>query len=251
MKRILCLVAIAMFSLAAASTVRAAKTETVTYKSGNETVKGYLAMPAKPGRYPGLVVIHEWWGQTPWVREEARKFADQGYVALAIDLYRGKVTSNPKQAAQWSSTLPKDRAVRDLKAAYAYLASRRDVEADKIGSVGWCFGGGYSLVLAENEPRLAACIVNYGELSTDPAVIDSIHAPVLGNFGAADQVIKPAEVRNFEMAMRKAGKSLNAKIYPGAPHAFQNPGNKPGYRPEATMDSWNRMVAFLHKELKG
>jgi carboxymethylenebutenolidase len=249
MKRIVCLIATAAFCLATVSTVRAAKAEAVTYKSGNETVHGYLAMPNKPGRHPGLVVIHEWWGQTPWVRGEARKFADEGYVALAVDLYRGKVTSDPRVAAKMSSSLPRDRAERDLKAAYAYLASRPDVESSKIGSVGWCFGGGYSLALAEIEPHLAACIVNYGELTTDPSVIDSIHAPILGNFGADDQVIKPAEVRNFEAAMRKAGKSLNAKIYPGAPHAFENPGNKTGYRPQAAADAWSRMTAFLHRTL--
>jgi carboxymethylenebutenolidase len=249
MKRILCLIAMTAFCLTTVSAARAAKGETVTYKSGNDTVSAFLATPDHPGRYPGLVVIHEWWGLTPWVKGEARKFADHGYVALAVDLYRGKVTSDPKQAAQWSSTIPQDRAVRDLKAAYAYLASRPDVESTKIGSVGWCFGGGFSLELAENEPHLAACIVNYGATTTDPAVIDSIHAPVLGNYGLADQVFKPAEVRKFEAAMRKAGKPINIKFYPGAPHAFENPGNKTGYRPKAAADAWSRMIAFLHQQL--
>ena len=241
---------IALLYLATATAASPAKTETVTYKSGDETVSGFLTTPGTPGRHPGLVVIHEWWGQTPWVRGEAEKFADQGYVALAMDLYRGKVTSDPKEAAELSRTLPGDRAVRDLEAAYGYLASRQDVNKSKIGSVGWCMGGGYSLRLAEHEPRLAACIVNYGEMPTDPAAIQAIHARLLGNFGADDQVIKPAEVHAFEKTLQADGKSIDAKIYDGAPHAFQNPGNKTGYRPEAAADSWTRMVDFLAKTLK-
>lgn len=250
MKRFSWSLSIALLFLAAVTAASPAKTETVTYKSGDETVSGFIATPGTPGRHPGLVVIHEWWGQTPWVRGEAEKFADQGYVALAIDLYRGKVTSDPKEAAELSRTLPRDRAVRDLEAAYSYLASRQDVNKSKIGSVGWCMGGGYSLQLAEHEPRLAACIVNYGEMPTDPAAIKAIQARLLGNFGADDQVIKPVEVHEFEKALQADGKSIDAKIYDGAPHAFQNPGNKTGYRPEAAADSWTRMVDFLAKTLK-
>ncbi|MGH9691101.1 MAG: dienelactone hydrolase family protein [Candidatus Acidiferrales bacterium] len=251
MKRLsFALAALLFLATVAAAAPAPAKTETVHYKSGDETVSAYLATPGTPGRHPGLVVIHEWWGQTPWVRGEADKFADQGYVALAIDLYRGKVTSDPKEAAELSRTLPRDRAVQDLEAAYSYLASRRDVVKSKIGSVGWCMGGGYSLQLAEHEPRLAACIVNYGEMPTDPASIQAIHARLLGNFGADDQVIPPAAVHLFEKALQADGKSIDAKIYDGAPHAFENPGNKTGYRPEAAADSWTRMVAFLATTLK-
>ena len=250
MHRFSCALGTAFLFLATVAAAAPAKTETVSYKSGMETVSGFLATPGTPGRHPGLVVIHEWWGQTPWVRGEAEKFADEGYVALAIDLYRGKVTSDPKEAAELSRTLPRDRAVQDLKAAYDYLASRPDVNKAKIGSVGWCMGGGYSLQLAEHEPRLAACIVNYGEMPTDPATIRAIHAPLLGNFGADDQVVTPTSVRDFEKALQAEGKSIDAKIYDGAPHAFENPNNKTGYRPEAAADAWKRMTDFLAAELK-
>lgn len=237
-----------LFSLAAPPS--RAKSETVNYKSGAETVSGYLAAPAAPGRHPGLVVIHEWWGQTDWVRSQADKFSNQGYVALAIDLYRGKVTADPKEAAALSQGVPEDRAVRDLEAAFDYLASRPDVDKSKIGSVGWCMGGGFSLQLAEHEPRLVACIVNYGEMPTDHAAIRSIHAKLLGNFGNDDTVIKPDDVRQFEKALQADGKSIDVKMYDGAPHAFENPGNKTGYRPEAAADAWTRMVNFLAKNLK-
>jgi carboxymethylenebutenolidase len=229
---------------------RSPKSETVRYPSGDEKVAGYLALPDSGGRHPALVVIQEWWGLNDWVKEQAQKFADQGYVALAVDLYRGKSAADPSQAHELMRGLPHDRAVRDLKAAFDYLASRSDVNKNKIGSVGWCMGGGYSLELAENEPKLAACAVNYGALPTDPAVIQKIQAPVLGNFGAEDRGIPPQAVRAFERAMKAAGKTIDVKVYDGAGHAFENPNNKAGYRQDAATDAWARMLGFFSKTLK-
>ena len=250
MNRIRCILGIAVLFFAAGAAAKAAKTETVSFKSGDETVSGYLATPGTPGRHSALVVIHEWWGLSDWVKEEAQKFADQGYVVLAVDLYRGKLTADPKEAAIMSRELPRDRAIRDMKSGFEYLASRPDVNKAKIGSVGWCMGGGYSLQLAVNEPRLVACIVNYGATPSDAATIAAIRAPILGNFGADDTAYKPETVRQFEGAMKAAGKSIDVKIYDGAPHAFENPNNKDGYRPEATADAWKRMIDFLSKTLK-
>ncbi|HXX24278.1 MAG TPA: dienelactone hydrolase family protein [Terriglobia bacterium] len=227
------------------------KTETVSYPSGGETVSGYLAVPDSAGSHPALVVIHEWWGLNDWVKEQARKFAEHGYVALAPDLYRGKVADDPSLAHELSRGLPQDQGVRDLEAAFDYLASRPDVRHDKIGSVGWCMGGGYSLLLAENEPKLAACVVNYGSMPTDKDAIERIQAPVLGNFGAEDHGITPAAVQAFESAMKAAGKSIDVKEYEGAGHAFENPNNKAGYREAAAKDAWARMLAFLDRTLKG
>ncbi|HUU15288.1 MAG TPA: dienelactone hydrolase family protein [Terriglobia bacterium] len=224
--------------------------ETVNYPSGDETVSGYLVLPKGEGPHPALVVIHEWWGLNAWVKEQANKFAGEGYVALAVDLYRGKVATSPDEAHELMRGMPQDRAVRDLKAAFAYLASRKDVDKDRIGSIGWCMGGGLSLRLAVNEPKLAACVVNYGSMPTDPADIRKIQAPILGSFGADDQGITPDSVEAFEKAMKAAHKSVDVKIYEGAGHAFQNPNNQGGYRPEATADSWKRTLAFLNQTLK-
>ncbi|HKV62559.1 MAG TPA: dienelactone hydrolase family protein [Candidatus Acidoferrum sp.] len=242
----------ALFSLAFALLLWAnpVRTETISYKSGSEAVSGYLALPEGHGRHPGLVVIHEWWGLNDQIKDEARKFADQGYVALAVDLYRGKVATTPEDAHELMRGVPDDRGIRDLKAAFDYLSSRRDVEPNKIGSVGWCMGGGWSIKLAMNEPKLAACIVNYGALPTEASSIAKIEAPVLGNFGAEDRGITPDSVHAFESAMKSAGKSADVKIYEGAGHAFQNPNNKEGYRPEAAVDAWSRMTAFLKQALK-
>ncbi|MGA2610417.1 MAG: dienelactone hydrolase family protein [Terriglobia bacterium] len=227
-----------------------AKTETITLRSGDETVSAYLAVPDSGGPHPALVVIHEWWGLNDWVKEQAQKFAEQGYMTLAVDLYRGKVAYDPNLAHELSRGLPQDQAIRDLKAAFNYLASRPDVRKDKIGSVGWCMGGGFSLLLAVNESKLAACVVNYGSMPTDKDEIQRIQASVLGNFGAEDRGIPPSAVAAFEDAMKAAHKSIDVKIYDGAGHAFENPNNKLGYRESAANDAWARTLAFLNRTLK-
>jgi carboxymethylenebutenolidase len=224
--------------------------ETVEYQSGNQMVKAFLAAPQVRGKHPAIVVIHEWWGLVPWVRQQTEELAAQGYVALAVDLYHGQSTTNPAQARQLMQALSRKRALQDLNAAFNYLASRPDVEKNKIASIGWCMGGGWSLRLAEHQPKLAACVVNYGELPKNSAEIEAIHAPVLGNFGAEDRGIPPQAVRAFASAMKSDGKQINVKIYAGAGHAFENPNNKQGYRPEAAQDAWHRTLAFLNTELK-
>jgi carboxymethylenebutenolidase len=226
------------------------RTQTVQYRSGQESVSGYLALPEGKGRHPAIVALHEWWGLNDWVKDQAQRLAEQGYVVLAVDLYRGKSATDPETAHELMRGLPQDRAIRDLEAVFDYLASRPDVDAKQIGSIGWCMGGGYSLQLAIHEPKLAACVVNYGALPTDPADIAAIHAPMLGNFGADDKGITPADVQAFQAAMKKAGKSFDAKIYDGAGHGFENPNNKDGYRQAAAEDAWSRSVTFLHSKLQ-
>jgi carboxymethylenebutenolidase len=244
--------AVVALGLLAAILVKAetSKTEMVQFPNGTATVSGFLATPEKPGRYPALVVIHEWWGLNDWVKEQTQKLADQGFVALAVDLYRGKVTTDPEEAHELMRGLAQDRAVSDLNAAFAYLASRKDVDHTHIGSIGWCMGGGYSLQLAIHQPRLAACVVNYGALPTDPNDIQQIYAPVLGSFGAGDKGITPADVRAFEKTMTGLRRRIDVKIYDGAGHAFENSNNTSGYRPEAAADAWSRTIAFLNKALK-
>lgn len=243
----LLLVASAAVLLASAATT---KTETVSFKSGDDTVSAYVALPSGGGKHPAIVVIHEWWGLNDWVKEQAQKFAAQGYVALAVDLYRGKVATTPDDAHILMRGLPDDRGMRDLEAAFAYLSSRPDVDASKIGSIGWCMGGSWSIKLAVDQPKLAACVVNYGWLPSDRALIAKIKAPVLGNFGAEDQGIPPKDVNAFAAAMKADGKTTDIKIYDGAGHAFENPNNKQGYRPEAAADAIERSSGFFQKYLK-
>lgn len=202
-------------------------------------------MPGDASRRRGIIAIHEWWGLNDWVKEQATNLAANGYIVLAVDLYRGKVTANRSQARKLKSGVSEDRAIRDMKAAFNYLAARSDVDPKHIASIGWSMGGGFALQLAIREPRLAACIVNYGALTTDPVDLEKINAQVLGNFGALDRGISPAKVRAFEKVMKTLNKSVDIKIYAGAGHAFQNPANKRGYRPQAAADSWFRTLTAL------
>jgi carboxymethylenebutenolidase len=226
------------------------KTETVTFKSGEDTIGGFLAEPDTPGKHPAMIVIHEWWGLNDWVKEQAEKLAAEGYVALAVDLYRGKTASDPAEAHELMRGLPQDRAIKDLKAAFDYLAARPDVTPGMIGTIGWCMGGGLAVQLAVHEPRLRACVVNYGALPTDPGDIQNIGAPILGNFGALDRGITPEDVKAFEKSMTKLKKFVNLKIYDDAGHGFENPNNTQGYRPEAAEDAWKRTMLFLKTAVK-
>jgi len=222
----------------------------VSYKSGDDTVKGLLYTPVGKGPFPAIVVIHEWWGLNDWVKEQASRLAAQGYAALAIDLYRGKVADTSDMAHELSRGVPEDRALRDLHAAVEFLKSQPNIRKDRIASIGWCMGGGYSLDVALQEPTLAATVINYGHLSTDPAAIEKIHAAILGNFGAQDKGIPPEDVKKFEETLKQAGKRSDIKIYPDAGHGFQNPTNKNGYRAADAADAWQRTVKFLNETLK-
>lgn len=244
----ICTIAMCCFMLLAACF--AATGKEVSYKSGDETVKGILYTPAGKGSFPGIVVIHEYWGLNDWVKEQASNLADQGYAALAIDLYRGKVAETPDVAHELMRGVPEDRAARDLHAAVEFLKSQPNVNRNRLASIGWCMGGGLALNLALTESTLTATVINYGHLATDSAAIQKINAAILGNFGGQDHGIPPEDVRKFEEELKKEGKKADIKIYPDAGHAFQNPNNKSGYRAEDTADAWKRTVDFLASSLK-
>lgn len=222
----------------------------VSFPSGDQTARGLLYLPAAGGRHPAIIVIHEWWGLDDWIKQQASGLAAQGYVTLAVDLYRGQVTSDPEVAHELMRGLPQDRGVRDLVAAVHFLEQRKDVDPRRIGAVGWCMGGGYAALLAVADPSLRAVAINYGSLPTDPTSLRRIHAAVLGNFGGLDRGITPADVHAFARAMRALGKPVDVKIYPDAGHAFENPSNKGGYRPEDAKDAQQRIRAFFARTLK-
>jgi carboxymethylenebutenolidase len=184
------------------------------------------------------------------VKEQASKLADQGYETLAIDLYRGKVATTPDMAHEIMRGVPEDRAKRDLHAAFVFLQAQPNVKKDRIGAIGWCMGGGYSLDVALQEPTLAADVINYGHLATDPESLKKINAPILGLFGGQDQGIPPADVKKFGETLDKMGKKIDIKIYDDAGHGFENPNNKTGYRPDDAADAWKRTVAFFAENLK-
>jgi carboxymethylenebutenolidase len=244
--RIFALLAVFLFAVSAFG----ADGKSVSYKSGDETVQGMLYTPSGSGPFPGIIVIHEWWGLNDWVKRQASKLADQGYAALAVDLYRGKVATSSDEAHELVRGVPDDRAKRDLHAAFQYLVSRKYVKPNRIGAIGWCWGGGYSLEVALQEPTLAADVINYGHLATDENALKNISAAILGIFGAHDKGIPVVDVKQFQKTLQSMGKRVEIKIYTDAGHGFENPNNKDGYRAEDAADAGKRIVTFLADTLK-
>jgi len=210
---------------------------------------GYLVRPAGAGPFPGIIVIHEWWGINDNIRNEARKLAEAGYVALAVDLF-GKTTTDSQEAMKMVQGLDQKAATAQLLAAVHYLRSHPYVNPDRIGSIGWCFGGAQSLNLAINDPKLAAAVVYYGKPVTDPEQLTRIHAAILGIYGEADQSIPMTSVREFQKALAEANVSAEFHTYPGAGHAFANPSGGERYKPDAAKDAWAKTLAFLNTRLK-
>lgn len=242
MRKIVLALCIFFFTASAAFAIDG---KAVTFKSGDQTAQGLLYLPAGAGPHPAIVVIHEWWGLNDWVKQQAAEYAGQGYVALAVDLYRGQVASDPTLAHELMRGLSQDQGVRDLVSAVAYLKSRPDVKPNAIGAVGWCMGGGYALNLAIAEPTLRAVAINYGSLATEKDSLAKIHASVLGNFGGQDRGIPPEKVNDFTAALKAMNKPVDTKIYPDAGHAFENPNNKDGYRAADAGDAQQRMKSFF------
>lgn len=241
---------LAVFVSAAFANAAEIKTMTVSYPSGHDTVSAYLAVPAAAGRHPALIVIHEWWGLRDWIRRNARELARHGYVALAIDLYRGRVTDNPQEAYKLMTSVPHARAVADLKAAFHYLSGLGYVEASRIGVIGWCMGGSYSYIAALNLPKLAACVIDYGKVGTTGPEVEPIRCPVLCNFAGLDRTYTVEMGKAFAAAMKAEGKTVEFHEYPGVNHAFMNPNNPGIYNASAAKLAWERIYAFLGKYLR-
>lgn len=230
-------------------------TEDVVYATvDGVSVTGYLARPDTAGvgadSLPGLIVIHEWWGLNDNIRAMADRLAAEGYVALAVDLYGGEVAETPEQArALMGGSMEQGEALTaNLTQAYEYLRLRQN--ADAVGSIGWCFGGGWSLRAALALPdELDAAVIYYGHLVTDPDRLATLDMPVLGIFGAEDGSIPVSQVRAFERTLDSLGTDVTVEVYEGAGHAFANPSGE-RYVPEAAEDAWQKTLAFLDRTLR-
>jgi carboxymethylenebutenolidase len=231
------------------------KGEEITFTSGKEEIKGFLAVPEGAGPFPAIVVIQEWWGLNDWMKDQARRLAAQGYVCLAPDLYRGKVATEMARARELMMGMPSDRALRDLRAAVDAVARRKDVNKAKLGVIGWCLGGGLALQTALADKRVGACVICYGRVITDADKLKSLHASVLGVFGKEDKGIPIATVRQFGAALKKAGKTVEALHEYDAGHGFMREKNGPKDNPEhragPTREAWQEINKFFAKTLKG
>ena len=228
-----------------------ARADMISFTQNSSQVRGYLALPKGDGTHPAVVVVHEWKGLDDWAKKQADRLAAEGYIALAVDLYKGKLAQTDSEAHQLMSGLDEAEAIAMLRAGADFLRGRSDVRANAVGVIGWCMGGKFAIRLASADPGIRAAVMYYGAPITDPAAIKQIQAAVLGNFGAEDKGPTPAQVNEFRVALRKAGKRVDFKIYPKAHHAFANVNNPwGGYNETAAKDAWTRTLAFFRKELK-
>ena len=221
--------------------------ETVTVTQGDAKLSCYLARPLSKAMAPGLLLVHEWWGLNDWVKQQADRYAEQGYVVLAVDLYRGEAATDAEHAHELMRGLADDRALADLRASFAYLAGYKATKGKPVGVMGWCMGGGYALRLAIAEPQVACTVVCYGKPVTDVAQLRQIKGPLLGIWGAKDRGI---EVEPFKKALDEAKVHATHHIYPGAGHAFLNVTNKQGYNKEQAEKAWKEIDGFIKAVLK-
>jgi carboxymethylenebutenolidase len=219
----------------------------VTFNGNGGTTDGYLAEPAKPG--PGVIVIQEWWGLVPHIEDIANRFAAEGFVALAPDLFHGKTTKSPDEAGKLMMTLRIDEAARDLAAAIQYLKSDAGAVGQKVGTVGFCMGGALSLYAACQSADVGACVVFYGGHPNAKPNIAGLQAPVLGIFAAKDGFVSPQVVADLDRQLTAAGKRHEFHTYPDTQHAFFNDARPEVYDAAAAADAWKKTVAFFRREL--
>jgi len=209
---------------------------------------GFLARPKQPGEHPAVIVIHEIWGVVDHIKDVSTRFAREGYVALAVDLFGGKVLSKLEEGRKLREQLSEETIMEDLKGGFDYLQSLEYVYPKRVGSVGFCMGGGLSLLLACRNEALSAAVVFYGRNPSPIDLVKNIRCPVLCNYAGADMAITEADISLLRQTLTKYGKTFDIKVYPGAPHAFFN-DTREIYRPEAAEDAWRRTLGFFNKYL--
>lgn len=209
--------------------------------------KGYLAKPTVDAQYPGVIMIHEWWGLNDNIRDMAEKLASHGYVVFAVDLYDGQVATTSDEARQLRGSFDEQYWIENMNVATKYIQEQHSPE--KIGSIGWCFGGGQSLNLALSNEDMDATVIYYGSLVTEQETLSSINWPILGIFAELDQGIPPQTVNEFESALNELEIPNEIHIYPEVNHAFANPSGE-RYAPDASMDAWKKTISFFEMNLR-
>ena len=222
--------------------------EMVKFPSNGHEGEGYLASPAS-GSGPGVIVIQEWWGLVPHIKDVADRLASEGFVALAPDLYNGKTASEPDEAGKLMMELNIDQAARDMSGAVDYLIGLDAATGEKAGCVGFCVGGGLSMYLASQNANIGACVIYYGVLPMAQADNANIQAPILGHYADNDDFLKVDAVRELEGTLKNLGKDVQFHIYEGTEHAFFNDSRSDVYNAEAAKQSWERTLAFFRQHL--
>lgn len=218
--------------------------ENVEFKTNGQTANGYLAIP-ESGSGPGLIVIQEWWGLVDHIRDVCDRFAAEGFVALAPDLYHGKTAKSPDEAGKMMMALRIDEAEKDLSGAIDFLLNHEATSSEKVGTVGFCMGGALSLYAATKNSNVGACVVYYGIHPNVKPDLNSLHSPVLGIYAENDGFVTPAVVHELEQKLEALGKSKDFHIYPDTEHAFFNDTRPEVYDADASADAWKRTLEFL------
>lgn len=222
--------------------------ELVQFQNNGGDTDGYLSIP-QSGKGPGVVVIQEWWGLVDHIKDVCDRFAAEGFVALAPDLYHGKTTKSPDEAGKLMMALRVDEAEKDLSGAAEYLSTHDATTTDKVGVVGFCMGGALALYTATKNPNIGACVVFYGGHPNVKPDLPNLHAPVLGLYAERDGFVTPESARELESKLKSLGKQIEVKIYPDSDHAFFNDTRPEVYNAEAAADAWSRTLEFLRKNL--
>jgi dienelactone hydrolase len=255
------LLAMSICFLGASSAYATVQGTEVVYEANGTKLKGYIAYDdAIKGRRPGVLVVHEWWGQNEYARKRARMLAKLGYTAMAVDMYGdGKVVDNPDDAGKLAAGVYKNmpEAKARFEAAMRILRAQKTVDAGEIAAYGYCFGGGIVLNMARMGEDLKGVASFHGGLATStPAQPGMIKARIISFSGDADPTIGPDKVAAFKQEMEHAGANFRVVTYPGAKHAFTNPDadvmgkkfNLPiAYDAKADKDSWEQAKVFLHE----
>jgi carboxymethylenebutenolidase len=219
----------------------------VTFPANGSTTSGYLATP-KSGTGPGVLVIQEWWGLVPHINHVADRFAGEGFVALAPDMYHGQTASEPDGAGKLFMALNIAQAEKDLRGAAAYLLAHSSTK--KIGVVGFCMGGQLALFAATLNPSVGACVNFYGIHPNVKPDYAKLSGPVLGLYAERDGFVTPAVARQVDADIRKTGKSSEIHVYPGVDHAFFNDERPDVYDRAAAEDAWRRTLTFFRQHLR-
>lgn len=257
------IIAAISLSLPAAAVHAAAQGKEVAYSADGITMKGYVAWDdAVTGKRPGVLVVHEWWGHNDYARRRARMLAEMGYTALAVDMYGdGKTANHPKEAGAFAGEVRKNAAGAKARflAAEALLKHEPGVDGERIGALGYCFGGTVVLEMARQGVGLKAVASYHGGLSTSaPAPAGQVRARVASFTGAADPMIPDAQVEAFKKEMTRAGVDFTTVVYPGVKHGFTNPeadaiarqfGLPVAYDAAADQDSWAKTRILLRETL--
>jgi carboxymethylenebutenolidase len=216
----------------------------------DELVYGYFAAPADMFEpMPAVIMIHEWWGLNHNIRAMASRLAGEGYIVFAVDLFAGNVASSPEEARQLMLAVIEDpeSANRNIMSAFEFVSETAG--APSVGSLGWCFGGGWSLNAALLLPdELDASVIYYGQVTADEDKLRPVNTPLLGLFGAEDRGIKIEAVEAFGAALESLRKDYEIHIYPGVGHAFANPTGR-NYDAASADDAWRRTLEFLGHHL--